>query len=270
MTIPDVAVILGAGWKPFNECMSKDPDIVPRRVPELLWPLGDGHTVLSRLTAQLKAKGITRIIAAVGHPDDSPKAVEDRHAKQYGWAKEGYGEPVWTAERLDYIHSMGACPFLIRNPFAAGKTCWSTLVDVAGDLLADGSWEHVFTCSGDYIFKTEFLRQMIDGAVYSSQIWLWPKHSIEFLDRRGLRAFLDYLAELNTYHQGKVYLQRGRLCERGVRIIDMPCPPKSQPNERRAAWSKLMVGWFEIGPNVHKMQNFVTCNPIAMKGETGE
>jgi len=263
MTIPDVAVVLGAGWKPFNECMSKDPDIVPHRIPELLWPLGDGHTVLSRLTAQLKAKGITRIIAAVGHPDDSPKAVEDRHAEQYGWTKEGYGEPVWTAERLDYIHSVGACPFLIRDPFAAGKTCWSTLIDVAEEgLLADESWDRVLTCSGDFVFASQFLNRLIDDALYPSQVWLWSKHSMEFLDRRGLQSFLDYLTELDTYHQGKVYLQRGQLYERGVRIIDMPCPPKTQPQERRAAWNRLSQEWFEVGIHVRRMQDFVAADPL--------
>lgn len=261
--IPDIAIITGAGWKPFNEACSKDPDIVPHRTPELLWPLGDGHTVLSRLAAQFRAIGIQRIWAGVGEPGHSPtRAVEDRQGQAWGFDRlEGYGEPVWTRERISYVESIGVGGFTVRDPHAVGKTCWNTLAEIL-DYLSEHSWQRLLICAGDYIFKTAYLYRLIREAVYPSQVWLWPKHSVEFLDYQGTEALLGFLSELGTSHQGKVYLSRDQLAQRGVKIIDFPCPPKSQPEARRQAFRELRQGWFEIGVYVRKMREFVAPDPI--------
>ena len=255
--IPNIAIITGAGWKPFNETNTSDPDIVPHRVPDLLWPLGDGHTVLSRLAAQFHGVKIKQVIAGVGAPGSSPKAVEDY--QQGIWNTdylEGYKKPVWTQERIDYIESLKVQPALMDDPHARGKTCWTTLIPILEALLKQDGWERLVVCAGDYIFKTAYLHKLIGDAVYSSQVWLWPKHSVEFLNRRGAQIFLAYLAEIDTHDQSKVYQQRNLLHRQGVVIVE------SQPKNRDIAWKELSRYWCEVGTRVRAMHQFVASDPI--------
>jgi len=261
--IPDIAIITGAGWTPYNEGCTKDPDIVPRRTPELLWPLGDGHTVLSRLAAQFRSIGIGYIIAGVGETRSSPRAVEDRQQKIWDYDHLiNYGGPVWTQARLNYVTSIGVNAYLMEDPHATGKTCWTTLATILVGLPTQKKWERIVVCNGDFIFKTACLHRLIEEATYPSQVWLWPKHSVDFLDRRGAETFLKYLDMLGTHHQGKVYLQRNWLTRYGLAMLDLPSPPKSQPKARRAAWRELSKHWFEVGVHVKRMQDFVAADPI--------
>lgn len=237
---------------------------MPRRTPELLWPLGDGHTVLSRLAAQFRSIGIGYVVAAVGKAPSPTVAVENRQQQIWGYEHlPGYGQSVWTQASLDYISSLGVNSYLMEDPHAAGKTCWTSLATMLVGLPPQMKWKRLIVCNGDFIFKTAYIHKLIENAAYPSQVWLWPKHSVDFFDREGAKTFLRYLKVLKTHHQGRVYLQREWLTGRnGFTMVDLPSPPKSQPEARRTAWNELAQHWFEVGIHVKRMQDFVAADPI--------
>ena len=82
-----IAVILGAGWKPFNDAKlrGKWKELVPPRCPELLWPLPDGHTVLSRYVAQFKKLGVDYVVACVGRPGAPCREIDVQVSRFGEW-----------------------------------------------------------------------------------------------------------------------------------------------------------------------------------------
>jgi hypothetical protein len=253
-----IALITAAGWKPFNEAKSKDPDIVPHRTPEALWPLGDGHCVLSRLAHQFYQAGGELVMAGIGVPGCSPLYAEHTQGQKFYFKLDGHGEPVWTMKTLKYTMSAGVCPVLIQDPHDNGRNCWTTLLDM---LPMVPETDKLIVCAGDYVFDTGFLHKLIDKAVWSSQVQLWPKHSIEFLNPEGREAFVDFLETFDYPGQGTVYLAREDL-EPTIEIVDMPAPPRTDMGARRAAFQELSKNWIECGTHYRRTLQFVRAHPL--------
>ena len=210
--IPDIALIAAAGWKPADEwrLRGKWRDIVPLRTPEVLWPLPDGQTVLSRYCAQLNKIGVGAIFVGVGNPDNSPtESIEHRHKARCGAEVSGHGNPVWTHDKIEYIRGLGCYPLFIEDPMAPKKCCWTTIVDMLDMLDAGGTmWDTLMTLMGDYVLKTSFLEERMANCLPPEQIWLLPKHSFEFLGRASARRFASFLKTIAPKGQTEGWRQR--------------------------------------------------------------
>lgn len=253
MTGPDIALITGAGWKPFNEWKLRGQwrMRVPFRTPELLWPLPGGETVLSRYVKQLTSLGVKAIFAGVGDPGNSdPKEMEYRYRVKHNAVVPGYGDSVWTLAKIEQVEEAGATPILIQDPFAGKKTCWTTLIEMfSSTALQCRSWKHAVVLPGDYVLSTAFIREQFGLARYPEQDWLLPRHSMEFLDRDGAVAFIEHLKKTIPHGQNRTWKDRDKLRLDGfyLRYIwdfrkDLP------PDERRAYHDKRRQYFCEVGP----------------------
>jgi len=255
MMLPDFALIVGAGWKPADEwrLTSQWREIVPLRTPELLWPLPGGETVLSRYVKQLTSIGIKRIYIGVGDPNNSPtKGIEDRHKARTGAVVPGYGDPVWTQDKIDYIKGLGChCyPIPIDNPMAPKKCCWTTIVDMLEwiEYRASLSWDRLVTLMGDYVLSTAWLRERIEMAQYPEQVWLLPKHSMEFVDRNSVPAFRKHLQSVIPMGQTAGWTRRNELPGFHQSYVWTRPDKDTSPAQKAAYHDKRRESWCEVGP----------------------
>lgn len=231
--------ITGAGWDPVEEARARDRGFdIPVRTPELFWPLGGGHTTLSRMMAQFGLLGADQFFVGMGEPGATSELVEDDQRKVYGAVVPGYGQSVWTDEQVAYVKELGATPMLMPDP--QRERCWGTLLRMA-PAMSVRRWERLIVTSGDYVFRTAFLQQLVREADWPSQFWFWAKHSIEFLDRDGFRELLRYAGSLDPLTQGSFWQRRYEL-----NILD------SVWGTRVDVFDWMLKDWIEISYHVYQ------------------
>jgi hypothetical protein len=111
--------------------------------------------------------------------------------------------------------------------------------------------KHVIILAGDYVLETAWLHETIRKAVYPSQYWLLPRHSMEFLDKHGMVAMLDWFSRLTKLNQRYSWEQRDLLRKMGnvKQVLVWQSPQKSWPTERiRAVVDERRRHFCEAGP----------------------
>lgn len=247
-----IALILGAGWKPFNQwkLSPRLKKIIPPRTPELFWPLGSG-TVLSRYMKQLEIIGVTDVFVCIGKPGSRTKPIEDSHGGKYKFKLKGYGEPVWSMDHVRAVLDLDASPIMIPDPMARGKNCWTTLLYALTWMeKSHVKWDRVISLAGDYALDTGWLYRLAKTVEYPTQCWMLPKHSIEFLNRKGMRTFAKWLEGLSPLSQKATWLRRGELESLGVAMKYIWTQPlKSLPTAvYRRMVDERREGFCEVGP----------------------
>ena len=174
----DVAIIAGAGWKCGGAGVK---DIPPQTdaislpltgCPEMLLPLGNGTTVISRLSSQLRKRGFTIFIgvAPVGYTYPSATYFVTYKKRRYpvdkGSAQIGLSVEVWTQERLDYVAKFGTTFF---GPDPDKSNINSTLL--AGIDRAGPDWDRWLLLPGDMMFSDALLDEIIAWPC-SCALWL--------------------------------------------------------------------------------------------------
>jgi hypothetical protein len=210
----DIAVIAAAGWK-----YGALPSVMPEwehdfRLPEPLFPLPDGNTIVQRLVKQLKLAGVSTVVVAVGHPNDYLSGeIAHKLVNLYGTCP-GEGSP-WSWERVEHIWEIGALPLLLHNPLS-----WSRNVTMRKLLehIAPRRWDTVLGLAGDYVFETKFLHELIAKAVWPSVHWVIPRHDMLFLDRPGYWRLLTHMQDQGDTASGSsLWRRRALLKARGVK-----------------------------------------------------
>lgn len=233
-------VITGAGWDPVEEVRTRARGFdIPERTPEMFWPVGDGATVLSRQVAQFTRLGAKLVFVGTGEPGCSPALTEDHDKKVYGAEVPNYGRSPWTEAQLSYICWLGAIPILMPDPHGRRKNCWTTLLRMEKAILA-ADWDRIVISAGDYVFRTSFLESLVENAKWPSQFWFWAQHSTEFLDRKGFVRFTEYLKNVHTLTQSRVWLERNHQCC-GAHGI-----PQSVWGTRKDVFDWMMKDWMEV------------------------
>jgi len=238
-----IVAIMGAGWDPVEEARARDRGFdIPVRTPELFWPLGGGHTTLSRMMAQFRLLGVDQFFVGMGEPGATSELVEDDQRKVYGAVVPGYGQSVWTDEQVAYVKELGATPMLMPDP--QREQCWGTLLRMA-PAMSVRHWRRLIVTSGDYVFRMAFLQHLVSTASWPSQFWFWAKHSIVFLDRPGFEVFWHFCDSLlPNASQGNFWLHRHILREQGV--------PHFVWGERRNVFDWMLKDWIEISHHVYQ------------------
>lgn len=138
--------------------------------------------------------GVEHIFAGVANPDNCPiEWYEDFIKGRRGVECPGRGQPHWTHERIDEVRKW-AQPVLVDDPLGtSGWTTYQALFEIVRR-IPEEKWGRLVGISGDYIFETAFLTEIVEQAVYPSICWLEPIHEMLFLDRDGLEVFLEYQA----------------------------------------------------------------------------
>ncbi len=252
-----IALVLGAGWKPFNQwkLSPKLKEVIPPRTPELFWPLGPG-TVLSRYMQQFDIIGVDEVFVCIGKPGSQTKTVEDNHGGRYKFKLDGYGEPVWNLSHVDEVFRLGATPIMIPDPLADGKCCWHTLLYALAWLDKVGvQWKTMMSLAGDYALDTGWLKRLAKDVTYPVQCWMLPKHSIEFFDRKGMEIFRRWLCDLSPLNQKATWLRRGQLEALGITMRYIWSQPlKSLPEKvYRRAVDTRRSGFCEVGPGEYSL-----------------
>lgn len=242
----NIALIVGAGWKPADEWRlnGKWRDIVPLRTPEVLWPLPDNHTVLSRYAAQMMSIGVQHIFAGISPIGKSPAFTEDAHRKKVGAEVPEYGSPIWTQEKVDYIKSLDIVPLVDQGVFDPKNCYWQTTVAML--LQIDMKWNRAVIIPGDYVLSTAFLERLASQARYPEQVWLLPKHSIEFIDRAAVPRYVEYLKSVFPTGQTSGWLRRNESGLNQRYIWDFKSD--LEPTLRQAYHEKRRQSFCEVGP----------------------
>ncbi len=212
----DTVCIVGAGWKCGMLEVRAAPSTIPFRCPELLFPLGNGQTVLSRLVKQFRSFGAKNFLVGIGNPDNCPTIPqEDILHKLYGVSCPGYGQSPWTHARVKYVRSLGVGVVLMDNPLHFSG--WATYRSIFGKLLKTGGWEKAIGLSGDYVFNTAFLKNVIANNAWPSMCWLEPVHELLFLTHDGLTRFVGFMdSHVNAKRQD--YLGGGCVWKDRIRL----------------------------------------------------
>jgi hypothetical protein len=192
MTRPRIALIAGAGWKGGNIEVLLPEGTIPYRCPEVLFPLPDGNTVLSRMVTQLRRSGVGEIYVGVGNPDcyrtrQLEKTLTDRDLVPSGVP----GDPAWTWDRVMQVKRLEVNVVPINNPLSAGS-CLETMSILLSSLIS-GPQDAVIGLAGDYVFESIFLEELIEFATYPSVCWVLPVHDILFLNAYGARALMHHI-----------------------------------------------------------------------------
>jgi len=226
--IPDIALVLGAGWKMTSLFTHNSP--IPLYCPELLCPLTEGEIAAQRIAIQLKQAGVKQAYFGVG----AEGALYPRWTKsireQYGFHTEpDPNRSPWTRENREFLAGLGE---LVTIPDPDSGNCWTTQRLMLEHAMQMPNWERLLVTSGDYIFQTAYLQRLLADAQYPVSFWVKPIHSMEFLDRATVPAFIEYLnRERATWDLGGMVVWRTRdhLAEAGIRNVDAdPAPSAMQ------------------------------------------
>jgi len=187
----NVALIAGAGWKGAACRISIVPPKTPEFLlplitcPELLLPLGDGSTVLSRLAGQLQDRGFSLFISVGG-----PGCLFPTAARHYGGhrtlitkeaVRAGQVVSPWTEERIRYVQQFG-CVVRQPNPDIGNcHTSFCSLIDAAGK-----GWDRWLLLCGDMVISNKLLDETLS---YPSSCWFRLKDQILWLDSDGLKDY---------------------------------------------------------------------------------
>ena len=233
-----IAVITGAGWDAVTEAFTRRKGFnIPARTPEMFWPVSYDATVLSRHAAQFKLLGAKKVFVGTGCPGCSPVVTEDNQKEVYNVQLPDYGKSPWTQAQVDYIKHIGCEPILMPDPHAKGENCWSTLLRMTPTLLEE-SWDRIIISAGDYVFRTEFLQNIVETSTWPLQFWFFIKHSMELLTRDAFLTYTTFLRELSSHSQGNVWLQRANS---GL--------PQTVWGTREEVFGKMAVDWTEVDPH---------------------
>jgi hypothetical protein len=205
----DVALIAGAGWKGaacrLKAVPPKTPDFLLPLIacPELLLPLGDGTTVLSRVADQLQDRGFS-LFVSVGKPGCLfPTAAMHYGGRRTLITKEAFGigrtVSPWTAERVRYVQQFG-CAVEQANPDVGNcHTSFYSLLDAAGK-----DWDRWLLLCGDMVFSDALLDEMLS---YARSCWFRLKDQVLLLDRQGVDDYKRAVAAggtIRSYDGGMV------------------------------------------------------------------
>ena len=205
----NVALIAGAGWKGAACRLKNVPSQTPEFLlpliacPELLLPLGDGSTVLSRLAGQLQDRGFSLFIS-VGEPG----CLFPTAARHYGGhrtlitkeaVRAGQMVSPWTEERVRYVQQFG-CVVRQPNPDIGNcHTSFCSLLDAAGR-----DWDRWLLLCGDMVISGALLDEVL---VYSSSCWFRLKDQILWFGKNGMRDYSSVvctMAGTRSYDAGMV------------------------------------------------------------------
>jgi len=232
-----ITVITGAGWDPVTEAHTRAKGYdVPERVPEMFWQFDSGVTVLERQARQFRSLGAEQVFVGTGKPGCSPVVTEDNNREVYGVELPNYGASPWTQGQVDYITGLDCVPLLMPDPHAKGENCWTTLLRMAPVIL-DESWDRVVISAGDYIFRSTFLKGVLDTE-WPEQFWFFTKHSMELLTRDAFVAYTDYLRGLSNKSQAAVWLHRA---DNGL--------PQFVWGTREKVFGEMAKHWTEVDPH---------------------
>jgi len=214
-----VGMILGAGWK-LGKVAALAPFPIDPTCPELLMPLGNGETIVSRLVSQLKLLGASDVYVAVGAPDTyNLEAYEAQVARSSGYVP--MGRAVWTWERVDEVRKLGVRIVPVNNPLIFGSRYESMrqlLLSVSG---YKRDVPNTFVLSGDYVFDTHYLATLIAG-VPSVITWILPIHDVMLLKQTGREMWLrwarEWMCKANSNVLGRqsMWKDRSTLAEYGI------------------------------------------------------
>lgn len=197
MTQVSIAVIAMAAWKGGGEGAGKLVGC-----PEPLLPLGNGETIVSRLTKQLQQLSFEIIIAAgkIGYPYHAytpycPGKGIAPHL-QDAMNTEGISpdSSPWTQERIDYLSQLGK---VIQIPDPGIGNCHDTYCQVIDSLMDDESWKRLLLIHGDTMFTDGLLQDIVD-LPWPSQFMMHPLHSVFKLDRLATVIYREYSEPYRT------------------------------------------------------------------------
>ena len=250
-----LVAIIGAGWKPCDVANAAG-NVIPSRTPTLLCPIteDESENVLSRCVKQYQSLGIDSFVAGIGAPGCPTGYIEELHWNRFRVRAAGKGTPVWTEATEWYVQSWGVKTVLMPDPHGEGENQYTTLLRM-NDTIRDMEWNTIVLTPGDYVFKTSWLKQLLDKYLgHDVYLSFWPKHDMIILTRRGYINFIKFVETRNPVLQKRVYLDRGLLESKyGIKVMEW------EINQYKMWFDR----WIEYGGStVHHIRKLVRADPV--------